>query len=666
MKYVIISLRSGKIESEGPVLLIKANPLLNDTENIQSLPGSIHEESEGTQNFAFKISVDLIDTFIDALEESKRDRNFWNPNLADYELESMLDFDGNKISAYKHISLRYNQNPNPQEILPLHYKPIKTLIKQKRIINKKDISDFNAYLTSGVSSFDCLLNIYDNQKKTFAYPVLLSEGFSIVRDTSILSISHENGVFLTNDSIQPELNSPEYLRHTLLCCGFNRYYTSYAVKERLNITYRIFSKEANKLIFNLFNELAYPIPFDVNKLIKIYETNNWMGISERLYSEQKPKQVTEDDVIGFVSCEVKGSNGSTESILYMLTHDQIEYTRSNRYDLYDSSYQKVFLNSKYLKGYASKLVTWASIYYLQKKAGIQGDGLAINDENRCQTLLNYIHTNYSNMNDSEKDMCSYIVPDQYNLTSQQRVRELLVHNYIVNFGSIVRKNGLILAGIMPFQNELVIKQVDKIIEVIDKQKRVFLKQNHKFNFDGILDLIIINLCIQGPLKNITGLWAFYLLICLSKRDSNNLISELILLIYKNNQHLFMNLINQIKSKEMVEEREVKGWFRTQIIEDRQSWSSYDDLYCFFELFYDYSNCGKGYQLDRTEEDFFSRRLISELELDCIEDYFRKHPSINHTARNIAEQRTFYRTQLEKYVLDRINDDDYIFKDMAMQ
>lgn len=81
MKYVIISLQSGKIESEGPVLLIKANPLLNDTENSQSLPQSIHEESEGTQYFAFKISVDLIDTFINALEESKMDRNFWNPNL---------------------------------------------------------------------------------------------------------------------------------------------------------------------------------------------------------------------------------------------------------------------------------------------------------------------------------------------------------------------------------------------------------------------------------------------------------------------------------------------------------------------------------------------------------------------------------------------------------
>ena len=85
MKYVIISLQSGKIESEDPVLLIKANPLLNETENSQSLPKSIHEESEGPHNFAFKISVDLIDTFINALEDSKRDRNFWNPNLADYE-----------------------------------------------------------------------------------------------------------------------------------------------------------------------------------------------------------------------------------------------------------------------------------------------------------------------------------------------------------------------------------------------------------------------------------------------------------------------------------------------------------------------------------------------------------------------------------------------------
>lgn len=666
MKYVIISFQSGKIDSEGPVLLIKANQLSEETENSQTLPQSVHEESEDTHNFAFKISVDLIDTFIKALEDSKMNQNFWEPNFADYELERMLDFDGKTISAYKHTSLRFNQMPNPQQILPLHYKSIEIPLKPKKIINRKDTTDFNSYLASGISSFDCLLNIYDNQQRVFAYPVLLSEDFSIVRNTSILSISHEQGVFLTNDTIQAELNSPEYLRHTLLCCGFNRYYTSYAVKERLNVTYRIFSKEANKLVFQLFNELAYPIPFDVNKIIKIFETNNWMGISERLYSETKPKQVTEDDVIGFVSCEVKGSNGSTESILYMLTHEQIEYTRSNRYDLYDSSYQKVFLNSKYLRGYASKLITWASIYYLQKKAGIQGDGLAINDEDKCQTLLNYIHANYNKMNDSEKDMCSYLVPDQYALTSQQRVKELLVQNYIVNFGSIVRKNGLILAGTMPFQDVSVIKQIDKVIEIIDKQKGVFLKQNHKFNIDGILDLIIINLGVRGPLKNITGLWAFYLLISLSAYEKNNLISEIILLIYKSNQYLFMNLINRIKSKEMVKTREVKGWFRTQIVENRQSWSNYDDLYCFFELFYDYSNCGEGFHLSNTEEDFFSRRLISELELDSIETYFREHPSINHTTRDIDEQRSFYRNELEKYVIARINDNDYIFRDITMQ
>ena len=39
-------------------------------------------------------------------------------------LTSVTDFDGNKVLAYEHHSLRLNQVPKPQEILPSFFEPV--------------------------------------------------------------------------------------------------------------------------------------------------------------------------------------------------------------------------------------------------------------------------------------------------------------------------------------------------------------------------------------------------------------------------------------------------------------------------------------------------------------------------------------------------------------
>lgn len=140
---------------------------------------------------------------------------------------------------------------------------------------------------------------------------------------------------------------------------------------------------------------------------------------------------------------------------------------------------------------------------------------------------------------------------------------------------------------------------------------------------------------------------------------------MILLVYKNNQKLFMDLINRVKDKTLVETREVKGWFRTKTVEEKYNWALYDDMYCYFELFLEYSNNGKGYQLNEFETNFFCPRFISELELDCIDRYFNNSPSINHTTMNIGKQRNFFKNELEKYVSERIESKDFVFKDITM-
>ena len=108
----------------------------------------------------------------------------------------------------------------------------------------------------------------------------------------------------------------------------------------------------------------------------------------------------------------------------------------------------------------------------------------------------------------------------------------------------------------------------------------------------------------------------------------------------------MDLINRVKDKTLIETRDVKGWFRTKTVEEKYNWALYDDMYCYFELFLEYSNNGKGYQLNEFETNFFCQRFISELELDCIDRYFNNSPSINHTTMNIQQQRNFYKKELK--------------------
>ena len=666
MKHVIISLESGRVESVGPLLLIKANPILKDEYlSGNKLPESLHKESPNTKNFVFKISVDLIDVFIKALEDSKADKKFWEPNMDDYVLEDIIDFEGKQVPAYKHYSFRLNEYPKPKDILPDFYEPIVITPKEPRIIKKKTIGNINDYIKSGLNSFDYMLRNFDNSQKVYAYPVLVTEKFNKVVDRCRFSQFMKEGFYLTNDIIQPDKNSPTYLKHSLLCNAYNRFYTSYSVQEEIRIYYRFFSKKANHLLFDLFNEIANPIPFDSNKIVNDYEKGNKSGLSESLYAQCKQKQLTEEDIIGFVCCEVKDGNNETESILYVLTYDPIDNTRSTRFDMYDSEYQEVFIQSKYLSSGCSKLITWAFIYYLQKKAGIDMYGLAINDSEKSKCLLDYIAANYGSMSDDEKDMCAYIVPDNYKLTIQDKINQEWLHNYIVNMGTIVRTNGLVIGATMPFFNESVPKQVDKVIEIIDKRKKYFLSPEIGYKVDAALVLIIINLGVQGSLKNITGLWAFYHLITISKQDNSPLISEMTLLVYKNNQKLFMDLINRIKNKTLIESKEVKKWFVTKTVEEKISWSSYDDMYCYFELFCEYSNNGKGYQLNEFETNFFCPRFISELELDCIGRYFSNNPSINHTALDIEKQRKFFKTELENYIFERISNKDFVFKEITM-
>lgn len=665
MKYIIISLQTGKVEKIGPLMLVKANPI-NDTQQTLDnvLSEDLRKESQITRYFAFKISIALIDAFASAINDCKAGKFLWEPDMSEYEESRIIDFDNKEIVAYKHISLSLNQNADPNTILGKkpQKKTKKIQPRKKRIIKRPEVLNLIDYIKSGTNSFDYLLREYDRNQKVYAFPVLVTSEHYWVFSRCRFSQFGNEGVYLFNDIIKAQESSPDYLRHSLICSGFNRYYTSYKTQEEININYYFYSKEATHLIYNLFNEIAYPIPFGSNKIVNMYETYG-LDLTQSEYVENKQKQITEEDIIGFVCCQVKDSGGNVEAALYMLTYEPIKNERCTLFNIYDSERYDVYLKSKYLESSTTKIMMWAFTYDLQKKAGIKSDMLAINDQNNLKLLFDYIASNYEAMSDNDKDMCAYLLPEEYNLTERDSIQSDWLHSYVTNLGTLVRNFGLVFGCTAGFFITDVPEQINKVSEIISKGKRLLLKPSISYEIDAILALITINLRARGPYKELTALWAFYHLLYLNKNETSNLISEMILMIYKSNQDVFTRLLGQVKNNEIIETHTIKKWFREKSVEVRYSWSSYDNMYCYFELFTEYSNNGQGFDLNEYERNFFSPRFVSEMELDVIDRYFSINPSDNHTNSNIEQQRHFYKSKMEEYILDRIEKGDILFKDI---
>lgn len=629
MEYIISQLFYHKEGQYGPTLEVRANPY-NASAKFQS-----KEYLEVTVFFWFRATQQIIDAFSKAGD----DHILWNPNLDEYKKATIKYFHIENQVVYLHKSLLENTEIIIDKILP---HPTKKYSDVRSINNhfQKPIDTMSEYVEFGKNSFDYLLNEFDHRKKLYAYPLFLSQNFRKVMDRCRFSQFWKEGVYLRNDIIQPEPKSPDCLKHSLLCCGYNRYYTSYMTQEEIHIWYRFYNKRASHLLYKMFTELEDYEPF--NRFV-----------------------IEENDIIGFVCCDVTDFDGGKESVLYMLTDEPIEYNRSNTFNYYDADYQKTYIVSKYLNGNASKILTWSFIYEFQKQAGIDKKGykLAINDSEKSSCLIAYICSHYDQMSDIEKDMCAYIIPEKYSLTTQEVMQKEWLHSYVVNLGTLVRTSGLVLTKTIPFALESVPKQIDKVLEVIDKRKKYLLDTNIDCRYDVILALLVINYGVQGALRNLTGLWTYYHLINL--KESTDLANELLLFVYKNNQHLFSKLIEKVKVREIVQERIVKGWFSTKVVEDRTSWKNRDNMSCYFEIFDMYSNHGNGYTLTEKENKFVCEHLRHEIDNNSAEVYFKNNPDGNHTTLNVENEKTFYKNELENYVNNRIRQNDYIFKEITM-
>ena len=187
----------------------------------------------------------MIDAFIKALDDSKADRNFWEPNLDDYVLDKIIDFDGKEIYAYKHHSFIFNQVPKPQEILHNQNeqlkKPIIMNINEALntcLSNMKASTDFNDYET--VSSIKDLLscviekpveliNFTDEENLSIALTSVLTSqfpsDFPTYKDIDVRNLVFATSYYLYMHQLETgrfyDKDWPAFI--TLLHCGRNEF-----------------------------------------------------------------------------------------------------------------------------------------------------------------------------------------------------------------------------------------------------------------------------------------------------------------------------------------------------------------------------------------------------------------------------------------------------------
>lgn len=529
------------------------------------------------------------------------------------------------------------------------------------------------YILSQQNSFDSVLKEFDHNTKLYAYPVLATDECSLVAVCCKLISFGKDGFYLHNDKVEASVNCPDYLKHTLLFRGKTRFYLSYSSVETVGIRYKFYNKEANSYIYKLLNELIRLAPFEANAFCNNYEKKGLFKEQfKEVYEEQLKKVVREDNVLGFVCCEAANASDKNDiqCMIVMICKNPIEISEYTLLRVLDDHGTNICTNSKYLKNYSSKLLTCAFIYHLQTKyidPATHWGIYALRDEEHAIILHGFVSTNYDSFSNIEKDMCSYIYSDEFKITNVSNELDQTINLFSQNLGAIVRDKGLVLSKTIQFNSSSIIKQIDVFLDIIDKKKSSFLKPENKYIIDKLLSIILVNSIKPGPLKRLTGIYAYYFLIKLKEQLPNsNLAKHLLLSVYQSNRDLFTRLISKIKNQGYTEEKIEKRFFRSVIIHNSISWSMKDDVECYYELFYKYTNSGSAFILNEEEINFVNPRLFSETSPDDADTYFSEHTSVYHTVHNIENERTFYLNKLESFVTNRIeNEKDTIFRDIIM-
>lgn len=650
MKYVVISLQSGKVESVGPLLLIKANPI-QETETLfdNKLSDSYHKESPDTKNFVFKISLDLIDAFIKALNESEAERNFWEPNMADYVLDKIIDFDGNEIIAYKHLSFRLNQPPIPQEILLNKNENIKkpVITDINDALNTAEMETIQQYLNKQNNSFDGLLKEWNHEQPLYPYLVLGTRENKLVINCSpiLWDWKNGNGFFLKRDRIIPNESVDDSIIPQLYLKSATRYYNIYEEDKHTGVTYTFYSKDACHKIYSFFDEEGEGThaikPFSYKQMLRLLEDPSnppdWM----------KKNMIDEVDVVGMVSIQANPifSTEKPQAVFILLMKRPYENQEPHVFDIYEVfDFQKVFLQSKYLKSYSTKLLVWAFVHDLKKDSEIEKLYL-MNDENNTKLFEEYVHKHYEYFTEEKKNECVIVFPDIYEkFIPSTNVSQRLLTDNIMSLATIIRRWGV--GGTYAISSIVGDKNVCNLMMTVAKKmfnnKSLIKSLPQDFWFPLISVLSYINIMYKNnpKVKNPTGFWLYYYLYKYRKQCQYKdiaMIDTLTAFALMSNSSSFMKLINANKGCKCKVEF---MWFGRENVYD-SSWATESDESALYELIYYFSNECRGFwnELSAQEQEFWPKRWDDEIGYDEILQKLNR--SGHHTWMGIKSEREFY-------------------------
>lgn len=101
-EYKIMDISEGKDSRYGTILIVKANPIMNNS-NSKSYTPYLYNK---TETFFFPLKESFINNLVSIANEG----HFWTPNKSDFKTEFVIDEDTNERKVvYRHMSF-WNQN----------------------------------------------------------------------------------------------------------------------------------------------------------------------------------------------------------------------------------------------------------------------------------------------------------------------------------------------------------------------------------------------------------------------------------------------------------------------------------------------------------------------------------------------------------------------------
>lgn len=525
------------------------------------------------------------------------------------------------------------------------------------------------YLNSERNSFDSLLHEYDNSQPLYPCLVLITRESSFALHSSPMFWDMDKGFYLKGDRIIPniDLQGSDDLIPQLYLKASLRYYNIYEEDKHVGLTYTFYSKAACHKIYQFFDEdgegVHGIVPFSYKQMPSFFED------PDNLPDWLTDGMIDEEDVVGMVVVEGAVSR-TKEAVFALLLKRPWKNERPHIFDIYEVfDYQKVYMESSYLKSYKSKVLAWAFVHDLKKLTDF-GENRIMNDEENTKAFGEFIKANYNNFTDEQKDECVLLYPDTYkkHIPSNEFYQRLVIDT-MMSMATTIRRWGIggtyavaTIAG-----NETVSRLMVTTIKKIDSNKKLTLTLSTEYHFPLIVSLTFMNMMYGNniPIKAPIGFWLYYLLFGYRSRCSEEelpFINTFLVFTLRNNTDSFSKLINVVKQTTFNTEVVTKGFFGTKTRTVQSTWTNRDDVTCIYELVYYYAdNCESQWQrLSVQEQQFLSKRLDDEIEYEAIRQHFQGDG--RHTVMGMDKQREFYAKQVYEYIKSEIDKNNFYLRD----